>query len=73
MDKILMGCYYIILNLLESCLCQLKNQDGRCFKNVLSTFKKSKRTALHIAARHGNYECISILVEHGSNIEQRVW
>ena len=30
---------------------------------------KTKRTALHVAARFGNAECIPILVRFGANIE----
>ena len=60
------------LNLLENCLCQLRKPDGKCFfQNVRSTLRESSHTALHLAAFEGNHECISILVEHGANIEER--
>ena len=29
----------------------------------------TSRTALHLAARHGNEECVAVLVKEGSNIE----
>ena len=36
-----------------------------------STLEKSRRTALHVAARFGESECLRILIEHGSDIEAK--
>ena len=44
-------------------------QKSRCLKTVLSVRPNTKRTALHIAARFGNAECIPILVRFGAYIE----
>ena len=48
-----------------------RKKDGKCLEDVKSTMPKTKRTALHLAARYGKYECISVLVSRGSNIEER--
>ena len=42
-----------------------------CLKNVHSRLPETNSTALHLAARYGNYKCIKALVIHGSNIEAK--
>ena len=41
----------------------------KCLPRVKSVWPNTKRTALHIVARHGHSQCISILVESGANTE----
>lgn len=41
----------------------------KCLPSVKSVWPNTKRTALHIVARHGHSQCISILVESGANTE----
>ena len=38
---------------------------------MYSASKKSGRTAVHVAARHGESECLRILIEHGANVEAK--
>ena len=41
----------------------------KCLPSVKSVWPNTKRTALHIVARHGHSQCISILVGSGANTE----
>ena len=41
----------------------------KCLPRVKSVWPNTKRTALHIVARHGHSQCISILVGSGANTE----
>ena len=41
----------------------------KCLPSVKSVWPNTKRTALHVVARHGHSKCISILVESGANTE----
>ena len=43
--------------------------EASCLENLFSTEPLTSRTALHLAARHGNEECVAVLVKEGSNIE----
>ena len=47
-------------------MCQSREN---CFENVHSRLPKTKRTALHLAARHGKVQCIGILVKYGADME----
>ena len=40
-----------------------------CLASVKSVWPNTKRTALHVVARHGHSKCISILIESGANTE----
>ena len=80
-------CYHLLLYLLscvlllDDCLCHYpkstvrkpsENSHGMCLKNVRSRLPETNSTALHLAARYGNYpRCIKALVRHGSNIEAK--
>ena len=37
---------------------------------MFSVWPNTKRTALHVAARFGNPECVPILVENGADLEK---
>ena len=37
---------------------------------MFSVWPNTKRTALHVAARFGNPECVTILVENGADLEK---
>ena len=41
-----------------------------CLPSVKSVWPNTKRTALHVVARHGHSKCISILVQNGANTEK---
>ena len=42
----------------------------KCLPSVKSVWPNTKRTALHVVARHGHSKCISILVQNGANTEK---
>ena len=56
----------------RNCLCNLGwelTNYKRCFISVNSKLPQTGRTSLHIAARHGVNECVSILLRNGSDVE----
>ena len=63
----------IFFIILDRCMCRRKTLTSvpKCLSDVKSTWPNTKRTALHVAARFGYHECISKLVQLGSNIEKK--
>ena len=58
----------------RNCLCNLGwelTNYKRCFISVNSKLPQTGRTSLHIAARHGVNECVSILLRNGSEVEAK--
>ena len=43
--------------------------EDKCLPSLKSVWPNTKRTALHVVARHGHSKCIPILVESGANTE----